>query len=104
MREMQESVLIGFASQTSGHVNVDNSGGRGQLGGSRNRGYHGRGTSRGRGLRGDRGREKGGSRGRGEVVNHGRRGFGAQGRGVVSAKERRVLLGNPPKSARSPGQ
>ena len=106
---MQESVLFGMASNIGGPLNADSSGGR-QLGGIHKRGdgvqYHGRGrvTSRGRGVRGTRGRGKVRSQGRGEVDNHGRRGVGNQGRGEISSKERRVLLGNPPKPARSPGQ
>ena len=104
---MQESVMFGMAPNIGGPVNVGNSGGRGH---TLKRGaavqYHGRGrlTSRGRGVKRTGGRGKVGSRGRGEVDNRGRRGVGNQGRGEISAKERRVLLGNPPKPGRSPGQ
>jgi len=103
VREMQQSVLVGMASNIG--ASVDNSGGRGQLlGGSGERGetfqYHGR----GRGVKGERGRGKAGGRGRGEVGNHGSREVGHRGSGVMSSKKRRGLLGSPPKPARSPGQ
>lgn len=102
---MQESVLLGMASSTG--ASVDNSRGRGQLqrGGAIQ--YHGRGrvASRGRGVKGEhRGRGKLGSQGRGDVDHLGRREVGHRGRGVMSSKDRRVLLGSPPKTARSPGQ
>ena len=96
---MQQSVLVGMASNVG--ASVDSSGGRGQLlGGNHKRGeafqYHGR----GRGVKGE-----GGSRGRGELGNHGSREVGHRGRGaMLSSKERRGLLGSPPKPARSPGQ
>ena len=100
---MQQSVLVGMASNIGS--SVDNSGGRGQLlGGNHKRGeafqYHGR----GRGVKGERGRGKAGSRGRGLVGNHGSREVGHRGRGAMSSRERRGLLGSPPKPARSPGQ
>ena len=105
---MQQSVLVGMASNIG--ASVDNSGGRGQLLGGRREAvqYHGRGrkTSRGRDEKGERGRGTAGSRGRGEMGNHGRREVGhqGQGRGAMSSKEKRGLLGSPPKPARSPGQ
>ena len=82
---MQRSVLIGMASSGAGHGALDT---------TSSPAFHERGNVvRGRGVRGERGRERGGARGRGGVGGNQER-----------TLDRRVLLGSPPKSGRSPGQ
>ena len=86
---MQRSVLIGMASSGAGHGALDT---------TSSPAFHERGNVvRGRGVREERGRGRGGARGRGGVG-------GNQERTGVKTLDRRVLLGSPPKSCRSPGQ